>query len=63
MTVAEFKAQLEDSSVDPFGEIKFYDKDGNIQECTLKVVGAVKSLIPAQPEDPSYVKLQLQIPG
>jgi hypothetical protein len=63
MTVAQFKAFLEDSSVDPFGEIQFYDKDGNRQEVTLKVVGATKSLSPAQPADPSYVKLQLQIPG
>lgn len=63
MTVAEFKAQLEDAAVDPFGEIKFYDKDGNVQECTLKVIGAEKNLIPAEPADPSYVKLQLQMPG
>ncbi len=63
MTVAEFKAKLEDQSVDPFSEIKFYDNAGNLQEVTLRSVGAVKSLIPAQPGDPAYLKLQLQIPG
>lgn len=63
MTVAEFKAQLEASAVDPFEEIKFFDKDGNAQVVTLVQIGQVQSLIPSQPADPAYLRLQLQMPS
>lgn len=63
MTVAEFKALLENPAVDPFGEIKFFDKDGNQQEMSLTNYGPVDHISPSQPEDPAYLKFQLQIPG
>lgn len=63
MTVAEFKSLLEDAAVDPFGEIKFYDKDGNQQEATLTNYGPTTHISPSQPADPAYLKFQLQIPG
>lgn len=63
MTVAEFKAALEATGIDPFEEIRFYDKDGNVQEVTLTQVGPTHSIIPSEPEDPAHLVCKLQMPG
>lgn len=63
MTVGEFKAKLEDASIDPNEQIQFYDKDGNRQEVTLEHIGEIKSIIPATPADPAYVVCKLKQPG
>lgn len=63
MTVGEFKALLEDSAIDAFGELKFYDNQGNVQQATIRVVGSAKSVLPSQPADPGYTICQLEPPA